>query len=1679
MSYSNTAINVNLKDYESIRLLRPLINGSSATLEKSIVTSLAANYSAPISELDPDTANKMASQLMTDAERNVFEISTTAVSDGKFALLSKFTTGETVINSSFNGSVCGNSYSTNIQQPSTSWADAALKFVVTNNYGPFYNIADGDVLTDFTVNFDSTGLNVDFIKAINSQFSRTDNTRPMQIVEATDVNSGSLGIDQEHYYVADSTTGQPVATEMPTVNNLIDNGFIATNNDNFNSYNTINSPDRRFGTLKLVREEQQPVITINGDFGDENNSGYLPFISLPTNTLSELVFFSAFNNDTNVIDTGYRFNINVDDLGLSSGYGFGTVSNKSNSDAGITMDDSSLLNNQSYMETWVNGSHTFEIAKPTFNITAVDSSNTDNVSGFTLSTGDETLTQPNNNNGQIKINKRTISSRVDYLHSLSNVGVNVYYEGEDNTNNHIVDADKENSYVEYSARKVWQQPSSSVYVGGITGSFKTNNNAALNLYGSEIVNSSFTGSNFDFSFTPSEEDEVLAFKVRGTKPLTEINGLLKTSGDVPVNGISVSSVLRNFRGILSDNTYFSNAKINFTSKPVSELSFIPSVVDSNGWVLSGTDSKTTSTNAFNQDDARYWPTFDHVVEALTNDSNINVTMTINTGTDGGANVLQDKVHITYEVLGETSSTENVSLYQGDLTFENQTKEDESSVPVPNSQYTVTGPLVGRNIVLERHVVVRKYRYNFKLNIRPYENLSAKTPFIRSETTMYKIKDLSTSTVANPKYYSSTYLKHVHMNNSSSLNSLETITSWDPITYPTLTNTFTIESNDFKSLKAIIVGTNTAGAEHNLTDSISIDPYYGIDTIIELLPTLETTASDGDIVVNMNCEYLDNVTDLQSTVTFEPTDNWNVPLIPDYAVNYTVENFNSTYTGLVTNTNVDNNINILTVDNGFSNITGWATDYNVVVTYLEGVTTLSIRNTESDVEKFYINLNNNISLVTTAIVTYSEFDAYRYVKQIGDTIPVTTTSGFTSVDQSLTDFELSPGIYINVISGDLSGVANGDTIGFTLKGDACGVNMVGTVSASLSDLTYSNVDGNGLRFQYENGDEYSRTLDLPFYRGYVGQQTVNQVYTINRGKLNPVFTITNGSDVASQTFSEIYAGYLGTVNNLNSDGSAIESIGLGLSFDYSLLDDAKYTSNEGELLSIPIVNAGDTVTFEISNGISGTPQTVPDPTTLSEYLLYTFSGSNFNDTGSPLSIRSYRLKVNSTVYDDLTSADWTIELQDSSVKIYYNSNFIGDPTSFTYTDLLETVDVNSMKVTGYDFYGWNVIIDNNITTYSSTSYWTIIPPYIKFNHIKYMETISLPYTSSTQEVNNIVNYLSVSDSYTYNPFSNTSQTNNITYVDNREKSISDYVNTPVSTPYEVYVQGNTYTISYCLGLQTESYDPTPLTNPSTYNPLFSGPANELLDISASSSSFWTNAPVANNSGALMNFLQPTLSQLYTTTELTGDSPVPPNILVNIGSFFYPALTEYLNLPVGDGVKTNLYTHEVEQLETGNDYDDIYAQFKITVYKYIPVGISDWNDYNVTSPPTSNTSKQLVLTYNQRYYYEKTVSIPLGTENNVNNYITMIQEEMPLDTISWTLDEDYVDTEDNVVIKYLSMYSKKDISAKFFTLPATSNNAKGVLINQESLFSVIGKIGYPVASINNNGTITTTSVTFTPS
>jgi hypothetical protein len=219
---------------------------------------------------------------------------------------------------------------------------------------------------------------------------------------------------------------------------------------------------------------------------------------------------------------------------------------------------------------------------------------------------------------------------------------------------------------------------------------------------------------------------------------------------------------------------------------------------------------------------------------------------------------------------------------------------------------------------------------------------------------------------------------------------------------------------------------------------------------------------------------------------------------------------------------------------------------------------------------------------------------------------------------------------------------------------------------------------------------------------------------------------------------------------------------------------------------------------------------------------------------------------------------------------------------------------------------------------------------------------------------------------------------------------------------------------------------------------------------------------------MNFLQPTISEIYTAAELTGETDVAPNILVQFGTFFYSAGTQYLNLPTGDGVKTYLYTYDVEKLESTDN--DTVAEYNFTLYKYIPVNLSDWNN----QPP----SKQITLGYSTRFKFEHNVSIPLGTGTTVKNYFEEIRGSISSMNISWTADTSYTNTTDYVTVKFLSQKSKTEIPALLWTVSTTNNTSKGVIVNQAPLYNILDKMGYSSMAIYNNGIVNTSGLSLTP-
>ena len=138
---SSSAITTSQGDFETITIVTPnttsdtATTGNRATIEKAIVQDLAVESSVPenfvgttlsskISAYDSNTASKITTSDLSASTRKQFEISTTAVNDGRYSLLSEYQTANvsSANASSFASVVAGNSITTSIVQSSTSWA---------------------------------------------------------------------------------------------------------------------------------------------------------------------------------------------------------------------------------------------------------------------------------------------------------------------------------------------------------------------------------------------------------------------------------------------------------------------------------------------------------------------------------------------------------------------------------------------------------------------------------------------------------------------------------------------------------------------------------------------------------------------------------------------------------------------------------------------------------------------------------------------------------------------------------------------------------------------------------------------------------------------------------------------------------------------------------------------------------------------------------------------------------------------------------------------------------------------------------------------------------------------------------------------------------------------------------------------------------------------------------------------------------------------------------------------------------------------------------------------------------------------------------------------------------------------------------------------------------------------
>lgn len=1656
MSFTNSAILIEQRDFEKITVVTPKGLTNRNTIEATVVKNLMGDMSDGVTTTSSITADELPS-----TDRKQFIITTTAVDDGKFCLLSEFQEASVQGYSNFDEEVCGNDINSSIIAPSTSTTDSNIKVEVIAYNGPFNSESNEVIFFDAT--FDGANANVEQQKVVNSQNATLNGDYPLSVVESTDFNTGSaFGIDQTNYYTADPTTGEPVSSEISDTNKLSENNYATEMTNAYASFDSFSGDDTRFGTYIIDRLPQTITVTTNNTTIPFESSpvtttavdAVVNSVNIGTTEVNKQPFilpetldeptFSSYFLPTDNIAPGYNFQINVEDLGSSSGYAFNSaITNREDVASGLSIDDSSLKNNLDYINDLVTQSHSIEISKPIVNITDGD----DNVvnTNISLSTGKESLKVANNNDGQIKLDIFTTATRVDYIdeNSLGNVAVNVFYDGDDlvNSSNKISDADNESSYIAHKVVKV--------AVAEQSNFFKESNGAQLNLFNpagdGALVNDNFTSSNYDFTFVDPEANtltDIAVFKVIGNIDLTVVDGQIKKTAGTGVTTTPVIvpdiTATANIANLIGSTDYFNSSKIIVTPKQKADVSF--GSLFSGNWTMEP-NFIISAASAYSSSGAIF-PSFNETNDILDNVSkSINVVLSVGNIGSGTNYNLQDNINVTYTIfdpiIEEESEPITIGIPQSEITIVDQVVLGSPVVTtIPTTDYSiVSGSVIDGKAAttsLERHVITRTYKNKFTLPLRGFKDMLITTPEITATTTIYKLKNNTTGA-----YYTSTVLRN-SITSELNLSPLEVLALADS------SKSFIITSDDLKPFLAQLKGTNGTGTTINLTtEAITVDLLYGKNTFFTVDNQISGNVGTS-IQFNSICDYLGSG-NLQASFTSTNGDSFKIDLTTS-DTRYSVSSFETTFSNLGTNTDLNDTDNALTAVNGFASINTWSSlTYKIVTSYVSATqtTTLSVQQKSDNFEIFNINLFNNSSLITTVYVSHIAYDAVKDTKTVGNSsTDNTSTISYFDVDQDAASFDIDTGVRA-VVTSKVSDMSLGSLIEFKLKNHLCNINLVGSAGTPTSELLYVDETDNGLVFQFEsydefeNLDEYSRILELNWYRGYV-----YDTYTINRDRMSVIFKV--GDE--SQTFSDVSKDSVLTVNGLSGDYGDI-----GLKFDcvLSLLDDDDY--DENGKYTVNIYNEGDTVTFNQSS--------IPS-TTLKNPILHSFSNTSYNN-GNPFSIKSERVKLNSTEYGSLTSANWNIVLNDANVNIYFSSDYLKNPADITFDEeeaeaiLWDNITVTDLNTNGILINGWNLTTVNTLSQ-SSTCFWSFVRPYLEFSQVSYTSDVALPFDLSS--ATKVVKYAAVSDNGVYNPFFNTANVNDITYNDFREKAISDYKQEPNGDIYTFYMDGNTYNISYALGFNGSSgpYD----------NVLLSNNISSILS-TGEGAGFWINdtaTSAANTSSskvfAVINFSQPTISE-----NENGVVPsTPANIQVKI-CLLYPPSTNYFDLPTGNGVRTYLYTHDVTTSESADN--DTVLDFTINAYRYTPVNTS------ITDFNNSPASKQIQIAYTSREKLTVTGSVPIPNGTNVSDFNTVIKSRLALilssSALTWTPDTDYTGGQVFVKVSFLSQKAKTDIPAVLWSVSTATGYSKAVIVNQRSLLSILNKIGISVGGFSSSGNV----------
>lgn len=1779
MSGTQASISVNSIDLESMCTLQSILGTTAVdvstcntNLENEIVIDLVKNINCA-DILTTTTSNhtytsqhdnvKFYVKEISEAKRGLFDILTPSGSnDGNFALAVTKVNNDRVNFSEYAADYAGLPLVVKVVAPTTPYYDSELIIEGKANLGPFYSVNssseytstfDGSTSSDFAAYFNK-GEEYRLEHLVNSRFGRTTVSDPMNIQEHTSFNTSyALGSDLNSYYTLDESTGQPIVNEIPTNNQVGHNNIdVLVNLDN------VENTNYPTGTYRVEQHNDTPEVYVN----DSSNNTVSECTTLPffnstlgivgsSNYLPATLDIYQYKSIFNVVQEPwafvprYNFRINVtsrDDSGYS-------LSNHIASDIftdaynTFSFDNSNLNDNYKYMSNLVEGEHAISFNDASLNIYAgTNASPNNNNQFFSLSSDRETLSEGIwQDNGKILLNINDPTTRVNVI---TNSGIEVdnllaahiFYNNEGNEGVHmgqgkqgITTTLKTTQNVEYLNQLVAKNPTNDVY-------YALSNGVGFNLFsGTSIVNDFFDAvgeGGIDFSSNYSVSDnEIDIFRVVPSQYLRTTSVFSDNDGTV-INNYTVNGRLQNFTQLINSNETLNKLKMNLTLQPLSNIQ-IYSDSAAAGWVLQNgalTTVSSSNSSAWPEDHSTnklmpsFWPNLYSGTEYV--NGYVNNTNEVSEVIQNSNKSINYKISLVpdpkfrpssfveyYDAVVEwfmydSSSVDTNTEYLNKVKFnsvstQHITNNDTMKTIVDPSTYNMTQftKSGASNISLMECTLTNQLQSNFKVNLLPYDNLELTTPVFTVTYTYYLIQytdsnnNMMTDSTNLGNFVSTTDIDYTavkytidELYQNTPLSFTGTLSSFDLQEFMNV-NIMAINDNDELTL---ITENYRSSAFYNIPLTMEINASYGNDI---------ANATTGDFMVNL---YGPTMVPLNSS------NGYYVMFTPDTSVNYTVDYFHSTLANLSNDIpDLDSSTNTISVRNGYSNITSWDSSSFMVNTSssIDGTNILSIvkRSDTSQVVATIASYDFKF-LNTKAFITCFNNDIWRVDKYLNEEF----TEKFISVNYrypGLTNiFSPDTGVYIVPSVGTLDSATIADVgyiFDFELLQDSISVSLVGSDNFDLEAISE-------LSYQYDVSNNYSKELTITNYRGYYGPLNTVQTYNLVRDQLVATFSVVNGEISVSQNFN-VYKDTTVTVDNLVNNYYEISygGIGLQITFNESMLSTTDVTTFD-------VVTIGDDVSFSITNTTyTSGPIPVPDSSSLRSYLLYEFSGSNFNQTEGPLKINSARLKLENTEYTEET-LHYDLKLLPAFAYLYFTPLYLGNPATYSWPE--STIIYNGIyddwvlsKNGGYGFGTNNDASLNfqfsrveNAPADDTVSYFVSVPPYYKFNIISSKTNITLPYNVINDSVNLQTRYLPVdSTDNTYYPFSGTrsngryetsnpvgvpdieqgtssipntytyfngdvvtipstnNETNNCKIKQLKVKKLKDYVLSENSAVRSFVVTSDYLKLSLFYGLYGAT---VPLQT------LFNGVASDLLFIGQDSTpyaDFSLNLVSIDASGTAvtLSFTQPlpilqgstiSLSDIYTNTS---GLITPDNIFFQISTFFINTRMQ-LHLPILQGISVNYYTASLKMNQVGSTYNA-----SIVIHKYIPVSTHTDSSQSAFHRPV----KQII--YNRRQ--SKTINLPpysVGTNavTTFPNIISMLSANT-INQTGWSS----IETLQNLVsvsTVELITNDKGTLNALIFGCDQ-NGQTKATLVNKAPFFQVTSKIGLPVVKMLADGTLIT--------